>query len=90
MGYKPGNNPNSGASRGGNVEKPPFGTKVPAVLAAYYPAGTHEVEEYITRKKKMQDKIVLVWELDLPDSKGRPFRVFEVQTESFYASSSLK
>ena len=85
MGHKPGKN-----KGGGNIEKPPFGSKSPCVLAAYYPAGTHEVEEFVTKKKKMQDKIVLVWELDLPNSKGEQFRIFEVQTDSFYLSARLR
>lgn len=73
---------------GGNFEKPPIGTKCPAVLAAYYPAGTHETNWQGT--KKLQEKIILVWELDLNDSKGKPFRMFNVQTDSLFASARLK
>lgn len=86
MGHKPGQN----RPKGGSVERPPFGTKAPCVLAAYYPAGTHEVEEFKTKKKKMQDKIILAWELDLPNSKGEQFRIFEVQTDSFYLLARLR
>lgn len=78
----------TGGGGGGNFEKPAVGLKSPAVLAAYYPVGTHETTW--SGKKKMQDKIVLCWELDAKDSKGEQFQMWEMQTDSMFGDSRLK
>ena len=71
---------------GGNFEKPKPGM-VLGVLARYYDVGLHQNR---FDASKVQHKVVLVWELQQRDSKGRQFQMFDTLTVSLYGDSHLK
>lgn len=76
-----------GYSSSGSGEKPPPGFHV-AVLAAVYDIGKQK-KEY-AGEAKIQHQIVMVWEIDKRDSKGRRFTLADYVTASTHEKAGLR
>lgn len=75
-----------GYSSSGSGEKPPAGFHV-AVLAGVYDIGRQKKE--FAGESKIQHQVVMVWEIDKRDTKGRRFTLADYVTASTHEKSGM-